>query len=141
MTYLIHRRMAAAEDAEYVLPQREILGIQAADNAQQRIAGGAVYRVKDTDLRNGKELYQGMICVHTGWSAYYENNEEIYEMDFGVGWLLPDEHSSAMGHGLWYTGAEINTFEKLTNEEVQQIKAFFELIATAQIKAFQNKKQ
>ena len=31
--------------------------------------------------------------------------------------------------------------EKLTNEEVQQIKAFFELIATAQIEAFQNKKQ
>jgi hypothetical protein len=34
-----------------------------------------------------------------------------------------------------------NRKEKLTNEEVQQVKAFFELIATAQIEAFQNKKQ
>ena len=33
-----------------------------------------------------------------------------------------------------------NRKEKLTNEEVQQVKAFFELIATAQIEAFQNKK-
>tara|TARA_A100001011_G_C13702014_1_gene592005 strand:+ start:389 stop:529 length:141 start_codon:yes stop_codon:yes gene_type:complete len=32
-----------------------------------------------------------------------------------------------------------NRKEKLTNEEVQQVKAFFELIATAQIEAFQNK--
>ena len=30
---------------------------------------------------------------------------------------------------------------KLTNEEVQQIKAFFELIADAQLEAFQNSKQ
>ena len=34
-----------------------------------------------------------------------------------------------------------NRKEKLTNEEVQQIKAFFELIATAQIEAFQYKNQ
>ena len=34
-----------------------------------------------------------------------------------------------------------NRKEKLTNEEVQQVKAFFELIATAQIEAFQNNKQ
>ena len=34
-----------------------------------------------------------------------------------------------------------NRKEKLTNEEVQQIKAFFELIAIAQIEAFQNKNQ
>lgn len=34
-----------------------------------------------------------------------------------------------------------NRKEKLTNEEVQQIKAFFELIAKAQIEAFQNKSQ
>ena len=34
-----------------------------------------------------------------------------------------------------------NRKEKLTNEEVQQIKAFFELIAAAQIGAFQNKSQ
>ena len=34
-----------------------------------------------------------------------------------------------------------NRKEKLTTEEVQQVKAFFELIATAQIEAFQNKKQ
>lgn len=32
-----------------------------------------------------------------------------------------------------------NRKEKLNNEEVQQVKAFFELIATAQIEAFQNK--
>ena len=31
--------------------------------------------------------------------------------------------------------------DKLTNEEVQQIKAFFELIADAQLEAFQNSKQ
>ena len=31
-----------------------------------------------------------------------------------------------------------NRKEKLTNEEVQQIKAFFELIANAQLEAFQN---
>ena len=34
-----------------------------------------------------------------------------------------------------------NRKEKLTNEEVQQIKAFFELIAIARIEAFQNKNQ
>ena len=34
-----------------------------------------------------------------------------------------------------------NRKEKLTNEEVQQIKAFFELIAIAQIEAFQSKNQ
>jgi hypothetical protein len=34
-----------------------------------------------------------------------------------------------------------NRKEKLTNEEVQQIKAFFELIANAQLEAFQNYKQ
>ena len=34
-----------------------------------------------------------------------------------------------------------NRKEKLTNEEVQQIKAFFELIAKAQIEAFLNKSQ
>ena len=34
-----------------------------------------------------------------------------------------------------------NRKEKLTNKEVQQIKAFFELIAIAQIEAFQNKNQ
>ena len=34
-----------------------------------------------------------------------------------------------------------NRKEKLTNEEVQQIKAFFELIANAQLEAFQNSKQ
>ena len=34
-----------------------------------------------------------------------------------------------------------NRKEKLTNEEVQQIKAFFELIANAQLEAFQNPKQ
>ena len=34
-----------------------------------------------------------------------------------------------------------NRKEKLTNEEVQQIKAFFELIVNAQLEAFQNKKQ
>ena len=34
-----------------------------------------------------------------------------------------------------------NRKEKLTNEEVKQVKAFFELIATAQIEAFQIKKQ
>ena len=34
-----------------------------------------------------------------------------------------------------------NRKEKLTKEEAQQVKAFFELIATAQIEAFQNKKQ
>ena len=31
-----------------------------------------------------------------------------------------------------------NRKEKLTNEEVHQIKAFFELIANAQLEAFQN---
>lgn len=31
--------------------------------------------------------------------------------------------------------------EKLTNKEVQQIKVFFELIANAQLEAFQNSKQ
>ena len=34
-----------------------------------------------------------------------------------------------------------NRKEKLTNEEVKQIKAFFELIANAQLEAFQNSKQ
>ena len=34
-----------------------------------------------------------------------------------------------------------NRKEKLTNDEVQQIKAFFELIANAQLEAFQNPKQ
>ena len=34
-----------------------------------------------------------------------------------------------------------NRKEKLTNGEVQQIKAFFELIASAQLEAFQNSKQ
>ena len=34
-----------------------------------------------------------------------------------------------------------NRKEKLTNEEVLQIKAFFELIVNAQLEAFQNKKQ
>ena len=34
-----------------------------------------------------------------------------------------------------------NRKEKLTNQEVQQIKAFFELIANAQLEAFQNPKQ
>ena len=34
-----------------------------------------------------------------------------------------------------------NRKEKLTNEEVQQIKAFFGLIANAQLEAFQNSKQ
>jgi hypothetical protein len=34
-----------------------------------------------------------------------------------------------------------NRKEKLTNKEVQQIKAFFELIANAQLEAFQNPKQ
>ena len=34
-----------------------------------------------------------------------------------------------------------NRKEKLTNQEVQQIKAFFELIANAQLEAFQNSKQ
>ena len=34
-----------------------------------------------------------------------------------------------------------NRKEKLTKKEVQQIKAFFELIAIAQIEAFQNKNQ
>ena len=34
-----------------------------------------------------------------------------------------------------------NRKEKLTNEEVQQIKAFFELIAISQLEAFQNSKQ
>ena len=34
-----------------------------------------------------------------------------------------------------------NRKEKLTNGEVQKIKAFFELIATAQIEAFQYKNQ
>ena len=31
--------------------------------------------------------------------------------------------------------------ERLTNAEVQQIKVFFELIANAQLEAFQNSKQ
>jgi hypothetical protein len=34
-----------------------------------------------------------------------------------------------------------NRKDKLTNEEVQQIKAFFEFIADAQLEAFQNSKQ
>ena len=34
-----------------------------------------------------------------------------------------------------------NRKEKLTDEEVQQIKVFFELIANAQLEAFQNPKQ
>ena len=34
-----------------------------------------------------------------------------------------------------------NRKEKLTNGEVQQIKAFFELIANAQLEAFQNSEQ
>ena len=34
-----------------------------------------------------------------------------------------------------------NRKEKLTNEEIQKIKAFFELIANAQLDAFQNKNQ
>ena len=34
-----------------------------------------------------------------------------------------------------------NRKEKLTIEEVQQIKVFFELIASAQLEAFQNSKQ
>ena len=34
-----------------------------------------------------------------------------------------------------------NRKEKLTIEEVQQIKVFFELIANAQLEAFQNSKQ
>ena len=34
-----------------------------------------------------------------------------------------------------------NRKEKLTNEEVQKIKALFELIANAQLEAFQNPKQ
>jgi len=34
-----------------------------------------------------------------------------------------------------------NRKDKLTNEEVQQIKTFFELIADAQLEAFQNSKQ
>ena len=34
-----------------------------------------------------------------------------------------------------------NRKEKLTNGEVQKIKAFFELIANAQLEAFQNSKQ
>jgi hypothetical protein len=34
-----------------------------------------------------------------------------------------------------------NRKEKLTNDEVNQVKAFFELIATAQIEVFQNNKQ
>ena len=34
-----------------------------------------------------------------------------------------------------------NRKEKLTNQEVQQVKAFFELIANAQLEAFQNPKQ
>ena len=34
-----------------------------------------------------------------------------------------------------------NRKEKLTNEEIQQIKAFFELIAIAQLEVFQNSKQ
>ena len=34
-----------------------------------------------------------------------------------------------------------NRKKKLTNEEVQQVKAFFELIANAQLEAFQNSKQ
>jgi len=34
-----------------------------------------------------------------------------------------------------------NRKEKLTDQEVQQIKVFFELIANAQLEAFQNPKQ
>jgi len=34
-----------------------------------------------------------------------------------------------------------NRKEKLTNEKVQQIKAFFEFIANTQLEAFQNSKQ
>ena len=34
-----------------------------------------------------------------------------------------------------------NRKEKLTIQEVQQIKAFFELIANAQLEVFQNSKQ
>ena len=34
-----------------------------------------------------------------------------------------------------------NRKDKLTNEEVQQIKAFFELIANTQLEAFQKPKQ
>ena len=34
-----------------------------------------------------------------------------------------------------------NRKEKITNKEVQEIKAFFELIANAQLEAFQNSKQ
>ena len=34
-----------------------------------------------------------------------------------------------------------NRKEKLTEQEVQQIKVFFELIANAQLEAFQNPKQ
>jgi hypothetical protein len=34
-----------------------------------------------------------------------------------------------------------NRKEKLTIQEVQQIKAFFELIANTQLEAFQNSKQ
>jgi len=34
-----------------------------------------------------------------------------------------------------------NRKEKLTNGEIQQIKAFFELIANAKLEAFQNKKK
>ena len=34
-----------------------------------------------------------------------------------------------------------NRKEKLTNQEIQKIKAFFEFIANAQLEAFQNSKQ
>jgi|TARA_B110000967_G_scaffold101743_1_gene104454 hypothetical protein len=34
-----------------------------------------------------------------------------------------------------------NRKQKLTNEEVQQVKVFFELIAIAQLEAFQKSKQ
>jgi hypothetical protein len=34
-----------------------------------------------------------------------------------------------------------NRKEKLTDQQVQQIKVFFELIANAQLEAFQNSKQ
>ena len=34
-----------------------------------------------------------------------------------------------------------NRKEKLTEQQLQQIKAFFELIANAQLQAFQNSKQ
>ncbi|MDB2612598.1 hypothetical protein N9Z00_02415 [Flavobacteriaceae bacterium] len=34
-----------------------------------------------------------------------------------------------------------NRKEKLTDQQVQQIKVFFELIANAQLEAFQNPKQ